>query len=108
MSTARNARGIDVIAYNYDASDFIGIQVKTVSKRDTIPLDKSLEKIMGDFWVIVNKAATEKPDTFILLPNEVRQLAYRGEKEGRVSYWLQPNDYDKGEFREKWDRIGFG
>ncbi len=31
-----------------------------------------------------------------------------GEKEDRVSFWLQPRSYDKPDFREAWDRIGFG
>jgi hypothetical protein len=108
MPTARNARGIDIIAYDRDAHHFIGVQVKTLSKRDTVPLGNTLDKIMGDFWVIVNKVASGKPDTFILLPNEVRELAHRGEKEERVSYWLQPSDYDKPIFHEQWQRIGLG
>jgi hypothetical protein len=52
MPTARNARGVDIIAYNADASHFIGIQVKTLSKRNPVPLGSSLDKCMGDFWVI--------------------------------------------------------
>jgi hypothetical protein len=62
---------------------------------------------MGDWWVIVIKAATE-PECFIVKPDEVRHLAHRGEKDDRVSYWLQPNKYDTNEFREAWDRIGRG
>jgi hypothetical protein len=41
-------------------------------------------------------------------PEEVKQLAHRGEKEERVSYWLQPKQYDTDQFREVWDRIGRG
>ena len=41
-------------------------------------------------------------------PKEVQQLAHRGEKEGRVSYWLQPTQYDANKFREAWERIGRG
>jgi hypothetical protein len=62
---------------------------------------------MGDFWVIVSKVASE-PSAFVLLPSEVKALAHRGEKEGRVSYWLQPTEYDQPQFREAWDRIGHG
>jgi hypothetical protein len=61
---------------------------------------------MGDFWVIVNKMATPSPSAFVLLPDEVRELAHRGEKEGRVSFWLQPTSYDQDGFREAWHRIG--
>ena len=37
MPTARNARGIDLIAYNQDGSKFIGVQVKSLSKRNPVP-----------------------------------------------------------------------
>jgi len=107
MPTTRNARGIDIIAYNSNGSRFIGVQVKSLSTRAPVPLGTSLETIMGDFWVIVSKLKKE-PSAFILRPAEVKARAHRGEKEGRVSYWLQPNSYDTDEFREAWDRIGHG
>lgn len=108
MPTARNARGVDIIAYSRDASRFVGVQVKALSKRNPVPLGTSLDKIMGDFWVIVNKVATPTPSAFVLLPSEVRERAHRGEKDGRVSYWLQPADYEQDQFREAWERIGHG
>ena len=108
MPTARNARGVDIIAYSRDASKFVGVQVKALSKRNPVPLGNNLEKCMGDFWVIVNKVTTTAPSAFIMLPSEVQSLAHRGEKDGRVSYWLQPNSYDRPEFHEAWSRIGRG
>ena len=107
MPTARNARGIDIIAYNRKGTKFIGIQVKTLSKRNPVPLGTTLEKIMGDFWIIINNVIKE-PNAFILLPNEVKSLAHRGEKEGRISYWLQPSSYDNAQYKEAWHRIGYG
>ena len=107
MPTARNARGIDIIDYNSNGSRFIGVQVKALSKRNPVPLGTNLNRIMGDFWIIVNKLARE-PSAFILLPDEVKKKTHRVEKEGRISYWLEPGSYDTDEFREAWDRIGFG
>jgi hypothetical protein len=43
-----------------------------------------------------------------MLPSEVRERAHRGEKDGRVSYWLQPKAYDAACFREAFARIGRG
>lgn len=108
MPTARNARGVDIIAYSADASRFVGVQVKALSKRSPVPLGTSLDKIMGDFWVIVNRIVSRSPSAFILLPSEVRERAHRGEKDGRVSYWLQRGDYERDPFREAWERIGHG
>lgn len=107
MPTARNARGVDIIAYSKDAKRFVGVQVKTLSKRNPVPLGTSLEKIMGDYWIIVNKVTTT-PSAFVLTPTEVLERARRGEKEGRVSYWLQPVDYEQEQFREAWERIDHG
>ena len=107
MPTARNARGIDVVAYSRDGKRYLGIQVKSLSKRAPVPLGASIENLMGDFWVIVNRVISE-PTAFILTPDEVKRLAHRGEKDGRVSFWLQPNSYEADEFREAWDRIGRG
>jgi len=70
MPTARNARGIDIIAYKKNGTDFIGIQVKTLSKRNPVPLGNSLDKVMGEFWIIVNNV-TIAPNSFILLPAEI-------------------------------------
>lgn len=108
MPTARNARGVDIIAYSSDASRFKGIQVKALSKRSPVPLGLSLDKCMGDFWVVINKVASATPQAYILLPAEVKALAHRGEKDGRVSFWLQPNDYEQPQFKEAWERIGHG
>jgi hypothetical protein len=110
MPTARNARGVDIIAYSGDASRFIGIQVKALTKRNPVPLGLSLDKCMGDFWVIVNKVAvaSKLPSAFILTPEEVRNLAHKGEKDGRVSFWLQPGAYERPQFKEAWSRIGHG
>ena len=60
MPTARNARGVDIIAYSADASRFIGIQVKALSKRNPVPPGASVAKHMGDFWVIVKKSSFRK------------------------------------------------
>lgn len=107
MPTSRNARGVDIIAYTRDATRFIGIQVKGLGKRNPVPLGTSLEKLMGDFWIVVNRVTTA-PTAYVLLPEEVKARAHRGEKDGRISFWLQPKDYDQDAFKEAWQRIGEG
>jgi hypothetical protein len=103
MPTARNALGIDIIAYDCTGTKFLGVQVKALSKRNPVPLGTDLEKI-GDFWIIVNNLS-QKPTAFIMKPAEVKERAHRGEKDGRVSFWLQPTAYDQPFFREAWDRL---
>jgi hypothetical protein len=107
MPTARNARGVDVLIYSRTAARKYAIQVKSLSRRAPVPLGTSIEELMGDFWVIVSGIAT-RPKAFVLLPSEVATSAHRGEKDGRVSFWLQPKEYEQRQFEEAWDRIGDG
>lgn len=108
MPTARNARGIDLIAYSQDAKIKLAIQVKALSKKSPVPLGKHVDNLFGDYFVVCREVVTEAPDCFILTPREVKKLAHRGEKEGRVSYWLQPKAYDQPDHRNNWARIGVG
>lgn len=105
MPTSRNARGVDIIAYNHDATKLVSIQVKTLSKRAAVPLGASLSKVMGHYWIIVNKVATI-PTAFVLEPGDVRALAKKNVKDGKETFWLDPPQYEKAEFREAWGRLG--
>ena len=107
MPTSRNARGIDIIAYRRDATRFISLQVKTLSKRNSVLLGKSVEALMGDYWIIVNNVTTAEPRAFVMLPAEVQRLATQGGKGGRT-HWLRVSAYDTDEFHEAWQRIGRG
>lgn len=85
------------------------MQVKTLSKKtQAVPLGKNLDKMMGDFWVVVANAASGQPECYILMPHEVRAMACKREKQGKTSYWLQSKQYAIDAFRDKWDRIGHG
>lgn len=105
MPTARNARGVDIIAYNRDCSRMIAVQVKTLGKKTPVPLGTSLDKVMGGFWVIVNNVFSDQ-QAYVMRPDEVRERAHRGEKDGRVSFWLQPSSYSVDKFHEACERIG--
>ena len=51
MPTARNTRGIDIVCFSVDGKPMCTIQVKSLTKADTVPLGTDIKKIMGDFWV---------------------------------------------------------
>ncbi len=107
MPTARNALGIDVVVYSRDGKRYLGIQVKSLSRRAPVPLGTSLDNLMADFWIIINQVIA-KPTAFILTPDEIKQRAHRSEKDGHISYWLEPKDYESDDFRAAWHRIGRG
>jgi hypothetical protein len=108
MPTARNARGIDLIAYDSTGKEFKGIQVKALTKPAAVPLGSSTETVMGDWWIVLNRVKTASPHCFILKPEEVKRLTHQSVKNDKVSYWLERKDYETDEYCEKWDRIGQG
>ena len=57
--------------------------------------------------MIVNRVATA-PTAYVMTPGEVTRLAKNGEKDGKVTFWLQLPDYDCEDFREAWERSGRG
>ncbi|MGJ0510334.1 MAG: hypothetical protein ACR652_25085 [Methylocystis sp.] len=101
MPTARNAKGIDVIAYSPDGKNFRGIQVKAQTGCDNVPLKRSLDDLMGDLWVIVTNAPSDAPVCYILTPDEVKA----GAKCYNQDHWLQKAAFLRDEFRERWDRL---
>ena len=104
MPTARNSRGIDVVAYNGDASKFLGIQVKSLSKRSAVPVGTSMEKIMGDFWIVVTRIATA-PVAYVLTRQEVLAKTHKAEKDGKASFWIEPGEYEMEEYRNAWPKV---
>ena len=107
MPTARNAKGIDIVAYQGSGKGFIGIQVKTLSKRLAVPLPKSLDqrKVPGDYWIIVTNVAADPPtapDVFVMLPGEVKKKA---RKHPRGSWWLVREDYESPDYKDAWHRL---
>lgn len=107
MPTVRNAKGADLYAASEDEARVLAIQSKALSKRDPVPLGRSLESLRSPWWVVTIHANTATPICYVMTIDEIRALAHRGENaEGKVSYWLQPKSYDTPEFHEAWERLG--
>ena len=105
MPTARNTRGIVVVCFSVDGKTERTIEVKSLTKADTLPRGTDIARIMGDFWVIVNSLDTDHPRAYILLHDEVRALAVRN-RGGQRAYWLPLKQYAVDAFEELWQRIG--
>lgn len=104
VPTARNAAGVDLIIYSADAKIKQTLQVKTLSKRAPVPLGGHLDHLFADFVIIARHIQTA-PETFLLTPDEIRARVHRGEADGKVSYWLQPQEYEVAVFKEQWERL---
>lgn len=106
MPTVRNARGADLYAATDDEARVLPIQSKALSKRAPVPLGTSLENLRSFWWIITVNANTAAPTCFVMTLDEVKAAAHRGEKDGRISFWLQPKAYSLPEYQEAWDRLG--
>lgn len=106
MPTARNAKGVDIVAYTPDAKKYLGFQVKTVSKRWGVPLGKNgVTNSMADYWIVVVLEGQGGPDCYILKPGEVRNGVF---VDSKGNSWLEAKKFATLEYLEWWDRIRKG
>lgn len=108
MPTARNARGIDVLAYSQDGRRVVTVQVKALSSRNAVLLGTNLDSFIAEFVVVCRKVRTSDPESFVLTKEDVTTRAHRGGTAEKVTYWLETKSYEGDEFRERWERIGLG
>jgi hypothetical protein len=108
MPTARNSKGVDIIAYSQNGSRRILIQVKSLSRTNSVSLGKRLDNLLGDFVVIWIKNHPNEPICFVMQSQTVKKLAHRYGTKRKVSYWLRPSEYHTDEHLGKWLLIGHG
>lgn len=101
-----NAKGVDFLIHGQDASRKLAIKVRAFSRRKAVSLRATPDNILADYLVVCSKVIEDNPVCFILTQEEVRGLANRNKKGGRVSFWLELRDYETEQFRETWGRIG--
>ena len=104
LPTTRNAKGVDLVIYSQDAKRSHTIQVKALSKRNPVPFG-SKPQLMADFVIIVRNVF-DNPEVYVMKPEEIKQRLHKGVKNGKISYWLQPKNYE--DFKDRWDIIGDG
>lgn len=106
MPTARNAKGVDVVIYNQKATKTFTIQVKTLSKKSPVPFGNKLGNLLASYVIICRNIFDEKPEMFIIKSNKVKKGIHKGYKNNKISYWLQPKDYEK--YKDEWSIISNG
>lgn len=105
MPTSRNAKGVDIIIYNSDASIRHTIQVKTLTNKIPVPLGTSLDSLkMNDYLIICTGVYSDQPEVFIAKPAEITNKIHKGINEkGQISYWFDRKEYER--FAERWEII---
>jgi hypothetical protein len=103
LPTSRNAKGVDLVIYSQDAQKMHTIQIKTLSRKNPVPFGQS-PNLMANFLIVC--VLNETPEIYILTKEEFQGKLHKGEREGRISYWLQPPQYK--DHQNKWEKIGDG
>ena len=109
MPTARNAAGVDILCINEEGDQMISVQVKGRSKRASLGIPPSRDKIMGDFWIVVTEFDYGAPTCYILLPDEIEKgRSSRTNKSGKIVHYFNLKKDNIEPSKEKWKRIGSG
>ncbi|MDE3111514.1 MAG: hypothetical protein KGK34_01070 [Chloroflexota bacterium] len=108
MPTARNARGIDIVAYSQDGKRTRTIQVTALSKRNAAVLGGSLDGPIAEFVVVCRNVRTANPESFVLTADETLARAKRGGQPEKPTFWLETKAYEGDGYCERWDKIGEG
>ena len=105
VPTSRNARGFDIVIYSQDGVRKHTIQAKSLSRRSPVPLGSSSDSLFADYLIICRNIS-KNPELFITSTNKIKVDIHKGEKDGRISYWLQPKHYEM--YKDNWNEIGQG
>jgi hypothetical protein len=87
------------------------IQVKSFSEIQAVSFGENKEILPADFYVMVSYVYT-KPESYTLTAKDVSGLL----TQNNSGYWLHikgsskepEKGFKKEEFKEKWDKIGYG
>ena len=91
LPTSRNARGVDIVAYDQKGLRKHTIQVKTLSRRDPVPMGSDSSALFADFLVFCRKVITENPELFAAKKSTAKKKTQRHGK----GLWIHISDYQK-------------
>jgi len=106
LPTSRNAKGVDALIYSQDGLKTHTIQIKALTNKVPVPFGSNIDNMIAEFVIICRNVREAKPENFVCTEEELKHSIHKGIKNGKVSYWFQPKDYEQ--FKDKWKKIGIG
>lgn len=86
------------------------VQVKALREKNPVSLGSTLNNLFADYLFVCRNVIDGKPEIFIIKIDEIKNsnliTKRKSKKNGKISYWLQINDYEK--FKDNWKIIGEG
>jgi hypothetical protein len=104
LPTSRNAKGVDIVIYNQDASEKHTVQVKALSRRSAAGMGTSDQPLIADFLIVCTNVLQDDPRVFVLPGTEAARLVQASGTGSKFSCWLEPAAYEP--FEDAWDLIG--
>jgi len=106
LPTSRNPKGVDIVIRSQKATRTHTIKVKTLSKKSPVPFGNNPPNLIAEYVIVCRNVFDEKPEIFFIESNKVKENIHRGEKDNKISYWLQSKDYEG--YKDNWGIIGDG
>lgn len=106
LPTSRNARGVDVVIYSQDAVRTHTIQIKALSKRNPVPLGSNIQNLISEYLIICRGVSDDTPEIFLTKISDIKSRIHDRRKANKLSYWLEPKDYE--DLKDNWKIIGNG
>lgn len=110
LPTTRNTKGVDIVIYSQNAKRSYTVQVKALREKNPVSLGSTLNNLFADYLIVCRNVIDGKPEIFIIKIDEIKNsnliTKRKSKKNGKISYWLQINDYEK--FKDNWKIIGEG
>ncbi len=106
MPTARNAKGVDVIGYD-NAGNAFTVQVKTLTKRNAIPLSGNGSHLMADYFIVVVLEG-KMQGAYVWTREEMRKanISTFDGKNDKKQLWFEAKNWTKETgARDAWDKI---
>ena len=95
MPTARNAKGVDIVGYDEHGKAFT-VQVKTLTKRNAVPLSGGLNHLIADYFIVVVLEGKWQA-VYVWTRDEMRnaQISVFIGKDGKKQYWFESKVWTK-------------
>ncbi len=106
MPTARNAKGVDIVGYDENGKAFT-VQVKTLTKRNAIPLTGNGSHLMADYFVVVVLEG-KYSGMYVWTREEMRKanISIFTGKDGKKQHWFESKVWTKdAASANAWEKI---
>lgn len=99
LPTSRNAYGVDIVIYDQSAQKTSTIQVKSLSKRNAVPIGSSLTNLIAKYLVVVRDVQQANPTVYVAEIDDKLKASitpnFTRDGQHKKVYWLEYKVYEQ-------------